>query len=659
MGLLSPGIDGVQTTMKNNLLIRGGLTTLALSAFMAVHAQDTFSLSNIPSPPRTAAAATFATSTTLGPAASTYVLGSAMTINSASVTVLSATSFGSYHRLELYNSAFPTLTYTTGQLFPAGIGTAAGLTNTTYTMAAGGGSLVGSTITAGSTWSYNTITTTLGGGPVDATISINFTTRALAPVGETMVVSGDSVDLQGDPSNTVLTFPVTAPSYVFGSQIRRVGTGSVSLLNAASSSADVAVAFRNSAYPWLRQGLITSAAGAVVGTPFAYTSNFYSITNNLTGDWTGTQTLVGCTIPTGSVWTAEIYEAVNHGDDVPEASISNFTVQFTNEGPANATAAAPSVNFDLGDIDVTSASLAIPYISTQTGLAAGEVRWFKFNVSDITPFSGKFLDIYSEGIETTVADDFDTEFVLYKADGTMMIKDGDDGQGFGSAISIGDSLSPRPASPATDVLTVGLANNGRDLIGLGAGTYYLGVYGFATTLNRTGHGFDIPLLSRGLSPASWTLRLQTNGDVASKSISGNLVLQDTGDDGAAGTESIAWTLSDGSNTYNGTVDVDDFGGGAYSITIPSAAPNGDYTLRFKGGTFLASTYNLTLAGANLTQNASLRNGDIDQDSEVGPGDFEAVVAQFGFPGDADVDNDAEVGPSDFEIIVGNFGLGDE
>jgi hypothetical protein len=43
---------------------------------------------------------------------------------------------------------------------------------------------------------------------------------------------------------------------------------------------------------------------------------------------------------------------------------------------------------------------------------------------------------------------------------------------------------------------------------------------------------------------------------------------------------------------------------------------------------------------------------------VGPGDFEAVVSQFGGTGSADVDNDGEVGPGDFEIIVANFGLGD-
>jgi hypothetical protein len=65
----------------------------------------------------------------------------------------------------------------------------------------------------------------------------------------------------------------------------------------------------------------------------------------------------------------------------------------------------------------------------------------------------------------------------------------------------------------------------------------------------------------------------------------------------------------------------------------------------------------TVAGAVTGQNYTLYNGDIDGDGEVGPGDFEAVVAQFGNAGEADVDADGEVGPSDFEIIVANFGIG--
>lgn len=142
-------------------------------------------------------------------------------------------------------------------------------------------------------------------------------------------------------------------------------------------------------------------------------------------------------------------------------------------------------------------------------------------------------------------------------------------------------------------------------------------------------------------------------------ISGNMTLENTSGQGEAGTESINWTLGCGTNTYTGVVNVNQLGGGAYVFEIPIGAPNGLYTLQFKGGTFLSSSYVVNLNGNNISRTIRLRNGDIDQDGEVGPGDFEAVVGQFGGPGNADADNDGEVGPSDFEIVVGNFGLQDQ
>jgi hypothetical protein len=60
--------------------------------------------------------------------------------------------------------------------------------------------------------------------------------------------------------------------------------------------------------------------------------------------------------------------------------------------------------------------------------------------------------------------------------------------------------------------------------------------------------------------------------------------------------------------------------------------------------------------------ATLINGDVDDDGEVGPGDFELVVANFGTsvgPELGDLDRDGEVGPSDFEIVVANFGIAGE
>jgi hypothetical protein len=203
--------------------------------------------------------------------------------------------------------------------------------------------------------------------------------------------------------------------------------------------------------------------------------------------------------------------------------------------------------------------------------------------------------------------------------------------------------------------TAGTALNGyvaNSISGANVGPFTFGT--FASDFSRVTPAItitDIVEANPGRKNVQWPLTAITT-------ISGNLVLENTADDGAAGTETITWTLSNGTNSYSGDFTVNDFGGGAYSFDIPAAAVNGNYTLSFDGGTFLKSTFNVTLSGSSLTQAVSLRNGDIDNDAEVGPSDFEAVVAQFGGAGDADVDNDGEVGPSDFETIVANFGLGD-
>lgn len=142
-----------------------------------------------------------------------------------------------------------------------------------------------------------------------------------------------------------------------------------------------------------------------------------------------------------------------------------------------------------------------------------------------------------------------------------------------------------------------------------------------------------------------------------RTISGAIALQNTAGQGVS--ESISWNLSNASNSYSGSVSITDVDGD-YAFNAPAGLPNGTYSLKFKGGTFLSKTLTVVYSGSSLTgQSVSLVNGDIDQNGEVGPTDFEAVVGQFGTPGSADADNDGEVGPSDFEIVNLNFGLGDE
>jgi hypothetical protein len=194
-----------------------------------------------------------------------------------------------------------------------------------------------------------------------------------------------------------------------------------------------------------------------------------------------------------------------------------------------------------------------------------------------------------------------------------------------------------------------------------------------TSANFTGLGTSIPINFINGDPISFGYftfnfggseisigydNLSINLGTTPWKIQGMLSLQDTSS--AGGTETIDWTLTDGTNTYTGTQIVASQGSASYTINFPTNIPFGSYSLRFKGGTFLAKTLNLTLSAANINAGTvNLVNGDIDQDGEVGPGDFEMVVSQFGGTGSADCDNDGEVGPNDFDIIVRNFGLGDE
>lgn len=91
-------------------------------------------------------------------------------------------------------------------------------------------------------------------------------------------------------------------------------------------------------------------------------------------------------------------------------------------------------------------------------------------------------------------------------------------------------------------------------------------------------------------------------------------------------------------------------GGSYKIAVQEST-----WLRKVSGTF-STTANLNTAVGSIT----LINGDVDGNGEVGPGDFEIIVENFGQelgPEFGDVDRNGEVGPSDFEIIVANFGIG--
>jgi hypothetical protein len=603
-------------------------------------------------------------------AASNYLLAPSCVVNSLTLTEIATATYGSEFQVRIFFAAAPTLY---AQLQPTAttsyVGSLTVAANTTRTLT---GPLLLGNIVSGSQWRMEIADTfndgTAGLSEQTAT-DFKFTLSAVVPPIQTWTISGDTYDAVGDSSNPVIALGTySGATYTLGSEVRISG-GTVTKVDSAGSAATAVVVLRNSANPYYRLVVAPTTSSGTAGVPQAATNRSIFLGTLLTptvSPASYSYDLYGATIPTGSTWTAELAETTENGTDAIEATISGVTISVTDGTFVIPTGTAPATTIDLGDINSTTAPVATPLSSQQAPLALGEVRWFKFTTAGFNQ-AGKFLDIFvDQGSNITdpqnpilATDDEDTELGLFDSNGLLIANDDDNSAQLWSQLSFGDANAPRGTVADPFGTLIGVPQDGRNGDGLAPGTYYLAAARWSG-LTTFYHGFAVGT-STTAGAHWWKLNLQTNvagGGGGSASISGNLELLSTV--GSGGTESIGWTLSDGTNTYNGNVSVADVGSSAYSIAIPSGAPNGNYTLKFKGGTFLSKTLNVTLTGSSLTgQDAALKNGDIDQDTEVGPGDFEAVVAQFGAPGDADVDNDGEVGPSDFETVVANFGLGDE
>jgi hypothetical protein len=598
--------------------------------------------------------------------ASNYVMPAFAVVNSLTLTEIATATFGSEFQVRVFFAAAPTLFAQLQPTSTTGYTTSLSVVNSTRPLT---GSLVGTNIVAGQQWRMEIADTTNDGtAGISEQTATNFKfTLGLPPAAQSFTISGNTTDIIGDPSNTVLSLGTYGgAAYRVGDEVR-VSGGTVVRAGAGANS-EARIVLRNSANPGYRLVIAPSTLTGTTGvTETLAALRTVSITN-LTPTLSPSDyayNLRGALIPSGSTWTAELAESVENGLDATEATLTNVEIGMISGTFVPPTAATPATFTDLGSIDESTAPLATPLSIAQPTIGVNNVLWFKFTTPGFNQ-AGKFLDIYGT-LADGVLDDEDTEMALFDNNGLLIANDDDDAVGFLSLLSIGHGDAPRAPIAQPDPLptniTIGnsAAFDGRDGDGLVAGTYWLAVSRWSATFF---HGFVVtppttPPTGTNPNQGDWKLNFRTNV-VGGSTISGNLTLENTGDDGAAGTESIGWTLSNGTNTYTGSVSVDDFGGGAYTLNVPAAAPNGSYTLVFKGGSFLGKTLNVTLTGASLTgQNATLKNGDIDQDGEVGPSDFEAVVAQFGGPGDADVDNDGEVGPSDFETIVANFGLGDE
>lgn len=104
------------------------------------------------------------------------------------------------------------------------------------------------------------------------------------------------------------------------------------------------------------------------------------------------------------------------------------------------------------------------------------------------------------------------------------------------------------------------------------------------------------------------------------------------------------------------------GAGTFEIRVNTDAWRAINQFALTTTTFLSESVIVTATSGNPTVTINLRNGDVNNDGEVGPADFSTLAGAFGtFFGDsnylleADLNKDGEVGPADFALLTTNFG----
>lgn len=138
-------------------------------------------------------------------------------------------------------------------------------------------------------------------------------------------------------------------------------------------------------------------------------------------------------------------------------------------------------------------------------------------------------------------------------------------------------------------------------------------------------------------------------------MSGTVTLLDF--EGDVTMQPVTISVTDGTQTWDFMTNLDANGG--YSIKVPTT---GTFDVRVKAGHWLTRAVNGVVVTTNTTGvNASLINGDVDGDNEVGGGDLSQLAASFllsvgeeGFNPNADLNGDGEVGSSDLSILAANF-----
>lgn len=203
---------------------------------------------------------------------------------------------------------------------------------------------------------------------------------------------------------------------------------------------------------------------------------------------------------------------------------------------------------------------------------------------------------------------------------------------------------------ATEAFIVSQINSGGVIrviasnAGAGAGTFA----GYSNT-NVAGPILDLDAIVNGLTTVSGSVVFGDRPQNLPRFV--DLVFRDPNDLGTV--------------VHTARVEVDDAGNYA-TQNLPATA--GSYVVSVKTGSWLRDTSSAvdTSVGASGV-NLSLINGDIDDDNEVGIGDYAVLSSTYGsVPGDvnwsaaADLNGDESVDIGDYAILSANYGLiGDE
>jgi hypothetical protein len=161
--------------------------------------------------------------------------------------------------------------------------------------------------------------------------------------------------------------------------------------------------------------------------------------------------------------------------------------------------AQPVVDEDLGSITAfTSATINRTVVFDA---ATNPVQWYQIVLPNVNS-ANAFLDMFTHAATST-----DTEIGLYRADGTLVDADDDDGAALFSALSYGSTdvaFAGRVNPIVNGTQSTGVNSNGRDgASDIVAGTYYIAVSKFNATFGTT--GFAVTTTGTGTNTFSFTL----------------------------------------------------------------------------------------------------------------------------------------------------------